>query len=208
MTQRELALEVLTKLRAAGHDALWAGGCVRDQLLGREPKDYDVATSARPEQVRELFGQRRTLDELTEDLILSAGDTTAKRSAFWTMLTLSAVIAAGGVLTDSTATVIGAMIIAPLSTPIMGIALGSVQRRRTGSITVVLLACLLDCRTNNFSSYRMHHAVDIDGNHLCGCTLRLRRERECDRENGSVSQPAFTIAPSLDAEGCGTIHDI
>jgi poly(A) polymerase len=61
MTQRELALEVLTQLRAAGHEALWAGGCVRDQLLGREPKDYDVATSARPEQVRELFGHRRTL---------------------------------------------------------------------------------------------------------------------------------------------------
>lgn len=61
MTQRELALDVLTQLRAAGHEALWAGGCVRDQLLGREPKDYDVATSARPEQVRELFGHRRTL---------------------------------------------------------------------------------------------------------------------------------------------------
>ncbi|MGM1077259.1 DUF389 domain-containing protein [Streptomyces sp. H28] len=73
---------------------------------------------------------------------MSAGDTTSKRSAFWTMLTLAAVIAAGGVLTDSTATVIGAMIIAPLSTPIMGIALGSVQRRRTGSAVVVLLACL------------------------------------------------------------------
>ncbi|MFR0358441.1 DUF389 domain-containing protein [Streptomyces sediminimaris] len=87
--------------------------------------------------------QRRSLDELTQDLILSAGDTTSKRSAFWTMLTLSSVIAAGGVLTDSTATVIGAMIIAPLSTPIMGIALGSVQRRRTGSAPVVLLACLL-----------------------------------------------------------------
>lgn len=86
--------------------------------------------------------QRRSLDELTHDLILSAGDTTSKRSAFWTMLTLAAVIAAGGVLTDSTATVIGAMIIAPLSTPIMGIALGSVQRRRTGSAVVVLLACL------------------------------------------------------------------
>lgn len=86
--------------------------------------------------------QRRSLDELTHDLILSAGDTTSKRSAFWTMLTLAAVIAAGGVLTDSTATVIGAMIIAPLSTPIMGIALGSVQRRRTGSALVVLLACL------------------------------------------------------------------
>ncbi|MFG2903429.1 TIGR00341 family protein [Streptomyces zaomyceticus] len=87
--------------------------------------------------------QRRSLDELTQDLILSTGDTTSKRSAFWTMLTLSSIIAAGGVLTDSTATVIGAMIIAPLSTPIMGIALGSVLRRRTGSVTIVLLACLL-----------------------------------------------------------------
>ncbi|WP_149180963.1 TIGR00341 family protein [Streptomyces sp. TRM49041] len=87
--------------------------------------------------------QRRTLDELTQDLVLSSGDTTSKRSAFWTMLTLSSVIAGGGVLTDSTATVIGAMIIAPLATPIMGIALGSVQRRRTGSARVVLLACLL-----------------------------------------------------------------
>ncbi len=87
--------------------------------------------------------QRRSLDELTEDLDLSSGDTTSKRSAFWTMLTLSSVITSGGVLTDSTATVIGAMIIAPLSTPIMGIALGSVKRRRTGSARVVLLACLL-----------------------------------------------------------------
>ncbi|MFI8001653.1 DUF389 domain-containing protein [Streptomyces sp. NPDC086010] len=87
--------------------------------------------------------QRRSLDELAQDLDLSRGDTGAKRSAFWTMLVLSAVIAAGGVLTDSTATVIGAMIIAPLSTPIMGIALGSVQRRRTGSARLVLLAGLL-----------------------------------------------------------------
>ncbi|MEU3093187.1 DUF389 domain-containing protein, partial [Streptomyces massasporeus] len=87
--------------------------------------------------------QRRSLDELTEDLDLSSGGTASKRSAFWTMLTLSSVIASGGVLTDSTATVIGAMIIAPLSTPIMGIALGSVQRRRTGAVRVVLLACLL-----------------------------------------------------------------
>ncbi|WP_432135108.1 MULTISPECIES: TIGR00341 family protein [unclassified Streptomyces] len=87
--------------------------------------------------------QRRSLDELTEELVLSSGDTTSKRSAFWTMLTLSSVIAAGGVITDSTATVIGAMIIAPLSTPIMGIALGSVKRHRTGSAAVVLFACLL-----------------------------------------------------------------
>ena len=58
---REFAVEIVRKLRAAGHTALLAGGCVRDLLLGREPKDYDVATTARPEQVRDLFGHRRTL---------------------------------------------------------------------------------------------------------------------------------------------------
>lgn len=68
--------------------------------------------------------QRRSNDDLTADLDLSAGEVSAKRSAFWTMLFLSAVIATAGVLADSTATVIGAMIIAPLSTPIMGLALG------------------------------------------------------------------------------------
>ncbi|KQR16078.1 TIGR00341 family protein [Cellulomonas sp. Leaf334] len=68
--------------------------------------------------------QRRTNDDLTADLDLFAGEVSAKRSAFWTMLLLSSVIATAGVLADSTATVIGAMIIAPLSTPIMGLALG------------------------------------------------------------------------------------
>ncbi len=72
--------------------------------------------------------QRRTLVELTEDLDLTVGDSESKRSAFWTMLALSAVIATAGVLSDSTATVIGAMIIAPLATPIMGIALGIAKR--------------------------------------------------------------------------------
>src|SRR5512144_270505 len=60
MTARaRLAADVVRRLRAAGHEALLAGGCVRDQLLGREPADYDVATSARPEQVQALF--RRTV---------------------------------------------------------------------------------------------------------------------------------------------------
>jgi uncharacterized hydrophobic protein (TIGR00271 family) len=72
--------------------------------------------------------QRRTIAELTDDLDLTSGDHRSKRSAFWTMLLLSALIATAGVLTDSTATVIGAMIIAPLSTPIMGIALGLATR--------------------------------------------------------------------------------
>lgn len=60
-SQREFALDVVKCLRDAGHEALWAGGCVRDQLLGRTPKDYDVATSALPDAVRDLFGRRRTL---------------------------------------------------------------------------------------------------------------------------------------------------
>lgn len=55
MTPREFAVEVVQKLRAAGHEALFAGGCVRDQLLGMQPDDFDVATSARPEQVQSLF---------------------------------------------------------------------------------------------------------------------------------------------------------
>jgi uncharacterized hydrophobic protein (TIGR00271 family) len=68
--------------------------------------------------------QRRTVDELTQDLDMSAGDVGSKRSAFWIMLTLSSIIASAGVIADSTATVIGAMIIAPLSTPILGVGLG------------------------------------------------------------------------------------
>ncbi len=50
-----LARLVVEKLQSAGHTAYWAGGCVRDRLMGRPPKDYDVATSARPEQVVEIF---------------------------------------------------------------------------------------------------------------------------------------------------------
>jgi poly(A) polymerase len=53
--QFEAALETVAKLRAAGHEAYLAGGCVRDLLLGREPKDYDVATSATPDMVLAMF---------------------------------------------------------------------------------------------------------------------------------------------------------
>jgi len=58
---REFAVEVVRTLRAAGHEALWAGGCVRDQLTGKTPKDYDVATDAAPDRIREIFGRKRTL---------------------------------------------------------------------------------------------------------------------------------------------------
>jgi poly(A) polymerase len=53
--QFEAALRIVAELRAAGYEAYLAGGCVRDLLLGREPKDYDVATSATPDVVLEMF---------------------------------------------------------------------------------------------------------------------------------------------------------
>ena len=49
------ATHLANRLTAAGHVAVFAGGCVRDRLLGHAPKDYDIATSARPEQVVALF---------------------------------------------------------------------------------------------------------------------------------------------------------
>jgi tRNA nucleotidyltransferase/poly(A) polymerase len=58
---RQFAVDVVRHLREGGHQALWAGGCVRDQLMGQLPKDYDVATDAVPDRVREVFGKRRTL---------------------------------------------------------------------------------------------------------------------------------------------------
>ena len=57
---REFAVDVVRRLREAGFQALWAGGCVRDIVLGMTPSDYDVATNARPEEVMRVF-RRRTI---------------------------------------------------------------------------------------------------------------------------------------------------
>ena len=53
--QFDAALGIIAALREAGYEAYLAGGCVRDLLLGREPKDYDVATAATPDVVLEMF---------------------------------------------------------------------------------------------------------------------------------------------------------
>jgi len=53
--ERALVTGIVRRLREAGHQAYLAGGCVRDQLLGRRPLDFDVATSAPPETVQRLF---------------------------------------------------------------------------------------------------------------------------------------------------------
>ena len=61
LTPKQFAIDVAHRLQEAGFVAYWAGGCVRDQLLGLSPKDYDVATNAKPEQIRNLFGRKKTL---------------------------------------------------------------------------------------------------------------------------------------------------
>lgn len=58
---RDDALAVLKRLRSAGHVAFFAGGCVRDELMGLHPKDYDVATDAPPQRVRELFSHTQAV---------------------------------------------------------------------------------------------------------------------------------------------------
>lgn len=55
------ALKVLYRLKEAGYQAFLVGGAVRDLLIGRQPKDFDVATDAHPEQVRELFRNCRLI---------------------------------------------------------------------------------------------------------------------------------------------------
>ncbi len=55
MDSETLALATIKKLRGAGHQAYLVGGCVRDLLLGRKPKDFDISTDARPDRIMDLF---------------------------------------------------------------------------------------------------------------------------------------------------------
>jgi tRNA nucleotidyltransferase/poly(A) polymerase len=57
------AAEIVRTLRQHGHQAYFAGGCVRDILLSREPADYDVATDATPPQVMKIFPQTYAVGE-------------------------------------------------------------------------------------------------------------------------------------------------
>jgi poly(A) polymerase len=57
------ALKVLYRLKDSGYQAHLVGGGVRDLLLGREPKDFDIATDAHPEEVRRLFRNCRLIGQ-------------------------------------------------------------------------------------------------------------------------------------------------
>ncbi len=59
--KRQVAAEIVRRLRAEGFEAYFVGGCVRDLVMGREPKDYDVATDATPDQVVKLFPESLTV---------------------------------------------------------------------------------------------------------------------------------------------------
>jgi poly(A) polymerase len=61
VTPKEAAIDIIRTLTNAGHRALLAGGCVRDALMGREPKDFDVATDAPPGVVEKLFRGAQTV---------------------------------------------------------------------------------------------------------------------------------------------------
>ena len=55
------ALKILKKLNNTGYDGYLVGGCIMDLLLGLEPKDFDIATNATPEQIQKLFKRSRII---------------------------------------------------------------------------------------------------------------------------------------------------
>jgi poly(A) polymerase len=86
---REDALAVLMRLRSFGHVAYFAGGCVRDLLLGLEPKDWDIATDAPPARVRELFSQTQAVGQAFGVILVRHGRSTVEVATFRTEGTYS-----------------------------------------------------------------------------------------------------------------------
>jgi poly(A) polymerase len=70
---RRDAGRIVETLRAAGHEAYFAGGCVRDMVMGVEPHDYDIATSARPDEVLRLFPGSLTVGAQFGVVVVLAG---------------------------------------------------------------------------------------------------------------------------------------
>src|SRR5215475_5531582 len=57
----DAAIEIVNELRRHGHEAYFVGGCVRDMVMNIEPADYDIATSAHPEQITRIFPRTETI---------------------------------------------------------------------------------------------------------------------------------------------------
>jgi uncharacterized hydrophobic protein (TIGR00271 family) len=84
-------------------------------------------------------GFRNPLEDVEDGLFITVGDRRAKQSQFWVLLVLASLIAAGGVIGNSTPAVIGAMIVAPLATPIYGVALATVTGSKSNLRASLLL---------------------------------------------------------------------
>ncbi|NTU70152.1 CCA tRNA nucleotidyltransferase [bacterium] len=54
---KKTSIEIIKKLKASGYEAYWAGGCVRDILMGKDPKDYDIVTSAKPVEIEKTLNK-------------------------------------------------------------------------------------------------------------------------------------------------------
>lgn len=76
------ALRVVSRLQRAGFEAYLVGGCVRDLLLGRKPKDFDVATAAHPRQVKRLFRNGRIIGRRFRLVHITYGDHVVEVSTF------------------------------------------------------------------------------------------------------------------------------
>ncbi|HVS18775.1 MAG TPA: polynucleotide adenylyltransferase PcnB [Planctomycetota bacterium] len=76
------ALRVVSRLARAGFEAYLVGGCVRDLLLGRTPKDFDVATSAHPRQVKRLFRNGRIIGRRFRLVHITYGEHVIEVSTF------------------------------------------------------------------------------------------------------------------------------
>ena len=89
------ATEIVRTLRERGHQAYFAGGCVRDLILGREPADYDVSTDATPREVMRIFPRAlavgaqfgvvlvRAKSTTTEDTEEHGGRSAVNQSVAW-----------------------------------------------------------------------------------------------------------------------------
>lgn len=82
LSPHDAARSIAMRLRDAGHVAYFAGGCVRDQLLGLEPDDFDVATSAKPDEIASIFKGAKGVGELFGVMLVRTGGVVVEVATF------------------------------------------------------------------------------------------------------------------------------